>query len=947
MIGFLRVVARAAFIALIVLSVAAGAALALTLGYFERDLPDLTEIANYVPAVGSKIYDANGALMTEFEREHRIPVKFDHIPPLVIHAFLAAEDRDFYKHGGVNPVAMLRAAATDLLRLPSGQRPIGASTITQQVVRHFLLSNEVSITRKIKEALLAYRIERTLSKDRILEIYLNEIYLGQGAYGVAAAADTYFHKPLDKLSLAEAASLAALPKSPTNYNPARHPHAAKARRDWVLAGMAEVGWIDQAQAKEAMAAPLGVAPQAAPADPASAEAMGYFLEEVRRELVARFGDKTVYEGGLSVHTSYRPDYQKMAEAAFRDGLVAYDRRHGWRGPLARYPDAAAARRALAGMAAPPAPAGWQPAAVTATGREQATIALKDGGAGHIPLRDLRWARRTEKDQRLGPAVRRVSDVLHPGDIVLVEKQPAKGHHHSAAASYELLQIPDASGGVVVEDPDTGRVFALVGGWSFRQSQFDRAIQAMRQPGSSFKPFVYVTALENGFTPDSMVEDEPVSIPQGPGLPDWQPANYESGYVGATTLSDALVHSRNLATVHVALALGLPAIAQTVEAFGVMDKMPPYYSMVLGAGATTLTRMTTAYAMIDNGGHWLMSSLIDTVQDRNGHILYQKGTPGCAACFVAAGPHAGSDKSSLYRPAGPAEASMRSLPEAGFADGATEYRPHKPDPLVTPTADWQLVQMMEGVVKRGTGIAVASVGKPLAGKTGTTSDWVDAWFIGFSPGLVAGVYVGFDDPRTLGHGEQGGHVAAPIFRDFMSAALRNKPVKDFAPPPGAEPVVASSDASSSDDADMAGAWSDANGAADSGYYDPGTDPGNYPDAAADSGAPYPGDAAGNGLRQVAPGFYTTAPGGVGADRGSRVAREVAPPEYPAPYRLPDGGPGNRYAWRGYDPRGAQPSYPQSWGPEGGEMRYPPYPDAAPRGPAPPGSARPDRGTGGLY
>ncbi|HEX5499983.1 MAG TPA: penicillin-binding transpeptidase domain-containing protein, partial [Thermomicrobiales bacterium] len=440
----------------------------------------------------------------------------------------------------------------------------------------------------------------------------------------------------------------------------------------------------------------------------------------------------------------------------------------------------------------------QYAAVAAITRDAATIALKDGKHGRIPLGELRWARRTEADQRLGHAVRRASDVLTTGDVVIVEPAVADAgqtRHGSEGGSYALRQIPNVSGGVVVEDPKTGRIFALVGGWSFRQSQFDRATQAMRQPGSSFKPFVYVTALENGFSPDSEVDDSPVSISQGPGLPPWQPVNYESSYVGETTLDDALVHSRNLATVHVALSIGLPKIAKTVEDFGVMDKMPGYYSMVLGAGATTLTRMTNAYSMIDNGGHWLLASVIDLVQDRHGHILYQKGVKDCAACFIAGGSHNGSDSGGIYQSAGPAASSMSDLTNASYAADATLYKPKKPDPLVTPEADWQLIQMMEGVIERGTGIAVSAVGKPLAGKTGTTSDWFDAWFIGFSPALTAGVYVGFDDPRTLGHGEQGGHVAAPIFRDFMTAALQNAPATDFAPPD----AIVSADASESVDA----------------------------------------------------------------------------------------------------------------------------------------------------
>ncbi len=607
-------------------------------------------------------------------------------------------------------------------------------------------------------------------------------------------------------TLAEAALLAALPKAPNNYNPIRHPAAARARRDWVLAGMADVGWISAAQARMAMAEPLGVQLRSEPPGDQAGGHSGYFTEEVRRELIARFGEKSVYEGGLTVRTSYVPAYQQMAETAFRNGLVAYDRRHGWRGPLAHLPSGAAAQAALFSMADPPGPDGWQLAAVTAIDGGGATIAMKSGGVGRIPLDELRWARRTLGDQRVGTAVQRAGDVVHPGDVVLVEPVataalPPKGRYAAvnAVPSYALRQIPDVSGGVVVMDPKTGRVFALVGGWSFRQSQFDRATQAQRQPGSAIKPLVYVTALENGFTPSSAVEDVPVEIPQGPGLPPWEPVNYEGNYVGATTLEDALIHSRNLATVHVAMTIGMPAIAKTVHDFGVMDRMPLYYSMALGAGDTTLLRLTSAYAMLDNGGHWLMSSVIDLVQDRNGRILYQKGVNGCAACFVAGSPRNGPDTGTIYRPTGAADPSSIYLPNATYIDNALVYKPTKRDPLVTEEADTELLSMMQGVVERGTGIAVAAVGKPLAGKTGTTSDWFDAWFVGFSPDLTAGVFVGFDEPRTLGDGEVGGHVAAPIFRDFMAAALKGKPAKPFPVPAGAAAALASTSTSASDDA----------------------------------------------------------------------------------------------------------------------------------------------------
>ena len=794
MLRALRIIARIAFVGIVVGTIGVGAFIAITLAHFSRDLPDLQQIANYVPATGSKVYAANGTLMSQFELEHRIPVQLANVPKLVIQAFLAAEDRDFYSHNGVNPGAIFRAGLADVMRMHRGQRPMGASTITQQVVRHFLLTNEVSVGRKIKEALLAYRIEKALSKDRILEIYLNEIYLGAGAYGVAAAADTYFQKPLDQLSLSEIAFLATLPKAPNNYNPFRHPEAAKARRDWVLAGMAEIGAVTQVQAKSASAEPIGAHLR----NDLVGGPTGYFAEEVRRELIGRFGEKAVYEGGLTARTSFDPNYQQMSEVAFRNGLVAYDRRHGWRGPVNHQPTPAAAEAALLTMAPPAGIAPWQLAAVTEVDAGGASIAVKGGGTGRISVEELRWARRTIADQQLGAYVRQPRDVVEPGDIILVEAMsnnvgPASAGRGrraipvaatSAVPAYGLRQIPDVSGGIVVSDPQTGRVYAMVGGWSFQQSQFNRATQAQRQPGSAFKPFVYVTAMQNGFTPSSVVDDAPISIPQGPGLPPWSPGNYEGDYVGPTTLDDALTHSRNLVTARLATMIGLPPIAQTVEAFDVMDHMPLYYSMTLGAGDTTLLRMTNAYAMLDNGGHWLLPSVIDTVQDRDGHVIYQKGVNGCAACYVAAGQRNAADNSALYH-AGGAPSGATQVAGASYADNPIVYKPTKPDPLVEPTADAEIISMMQDVVQKGTGTEVAKVGKPIAGKTGTTSDFFDAWFVGFTPDLAAGVYVGFDDPRTLGNGEVGGRVAAPIFRDFMMAALKDKPAKPFAPPEGAE------------------------------------------------------------------------------------------------------------------------------------------------------------------
>ncbi|MGH7093203.1 MAG: penicillin-binding protein 1A, partial [Stellaceae bacterium] len=582
------------------------------------------------------------------------------------------------------------------------------------------------------------------------------------------------------------------PKAPHEYNPSRNPVAAKNRRDYVIGGMVDMGWLTPAQGSAAIAEPIRLAPPRPPDDNRD----GYFVEDVRRELIARYGQKVVYEGGLTVRTSYTPADQTMAERAFRSGLVAYDRLHGWRGPIVRLGSARAAVAALATTPDPPGIGNWQLAAVVSADWNGAQVAIKGGGEGSIPLDRLRWARRTIDNQQLGPPVVRASEVLSPGDIVLVEQlpggaaAPARRVRHSAGAAlpiYGLRQIPNVSGAMAVMEPRTGRLLAVVGGWDFRRSQFDRATQAWRQPGSSIKPFVYVTALEGDFTPSSIVEDAPIELPQGPGMPMWKPVNYEDTFVGPSTLRQALVHSRNLVTARLASMIGMKSIAQTVEEFGIMDKMPLYYSMALGAGDTTVVRMTGAYAMLDNGGHWVLPSLIDMVQDRNGHILYQKGAAYCASCFVIAGPRSGSDAAAGFT-ASPLPPNTPSyLSNVTYGANPMLYRPNKPDPLVGPIADYQIISMMEDVVQHGTGTAVAAVGKPLAGKTGTTNNWNDAWFVGFSPNLVAGVYVGFDQPRTLGHGEVGGRVAAPIFRDFMEAALANIPAIPFKEPATADMV----------------------------------------------------------------------------------------------------------------------------------------------------------------
>ncbi len=755
---------RFLFVCTVLLAIAGGVFAGLTIWYFGRDLPDYQQLAHYEPPIMTRVQAGDGRLLAEYATERRVFVPIAAIPKQVIRAFVSAEDKNFYTHHGVDPASILRAALTDVGRWRSNRRPVGASTITQQVAKNMLLSNEVSISRKVKEILLATRIDEALSKDRILELYLNEIYLGSGAYGVAAAALTYFDKSLNELALGEAAFLAGLPKAPNNYNPARFPQAAKARRDWVLDRMGEDGNATPAEIALAKAEPLTVRHR----EEAEIVTGPYFAEEVRRELLARYGETALYQGGLSVHTSLDARLQGEADKALRDGLIAYDRGHGgWRGPAGHIdPGPNWSRRlAAAPLPAGAATAGWELAVVLRTERDGAAIGLKDGETGRIPFAQMRWARPLRDDSSLGAFPRSAADVVKPGDLVLVEKlapEPAKPGPSRArpavletsAPLYNLCQIPEVSGALVVMDPHTGRVLALSGGFSYEMSQFDRATQAKRQPGSAIKPFVYLTALENGFTPSTLVDDDPISLSQGPGLPPWTPNNYEHNFMGPIPLRVALEHSRNLATAHVAATIGMEAIGQTVEKFGIMDHMPRMYSMALGAGETTPLKLTAAYAMLDEDGKRITPTLIDRVQDRNGKTIFRADNRVCKSCN-----------------------------NVEWHDQPVPTIPDDREQIADPVAAFQDVEMMEGVVQRGTGVAVKAVGKPIAGKTGTTTDWQDAWFVGFTPDLAAGVFVGYDDPVSLGSGEQAAVVAAPIFRDFMIAALKDAPATEFRTPPG--------------------------------------------------------------------------------------------------------------------------------------------------------------------
>src|SRR4249920_2747388 len=734
---------------LFVVGVAASAGL---LWHFSKDLPDYSQLQDYEPPVMTRVHAADGSLVAEYARERRLYIPIQAVPKLVVSAFLSAEDKNFYEHGGLDFTGIARAGVVYAQNFGSGRHPQGASTITQQVAKNFLLSNEVSFTRKIKEVLLALKIERTYSKDKILELYLNEIYLGLGAYGIAAASLVYFDKAVNELSVPEAAYLASLPKAPTNYHPFRQRERAIERRNWVIDRMAESGFVKSADAEKAKRSPLGVTSKATSAHVFAAE---YFAEEVRRDLYERYGEKKLYEGGLSVRTSLDTKLQVLARKTFTEGLMRFDEAQGWRGPVTKIDIAGDWGVKLAEVKALSDIAPWRLAVVLEVGDQSARIGLQPGrepggyvskerAVGILPLDGMKWARTG------GKPVAKANQVVNPGDVIYVE--PAK-----TDGQFVLHQIPEVSGAMVVEDPWTGRVLAMVGGFSFDQSQFNRATQALRQPGSSFKPFVYAAALDNGYTPSTIVLDAPVEIDQGPGVGVWRPENYEGGFNGPSTLRYGIEHSRNVMTVRLAQDIGMPLIAEYAKRFGVYDDLPPYLSFALGAGETTVLRLVTAYSMFDNGGKRIKPTLIDRIQDRDGHTIYKHDQRECRGCDA--------DK-------------WGNQPEPVLVD--------KREQVLDPMTAYQITSMMEGVVLRGTAAGAGfqkEVGKPVAGKTGTTNDEKDAWFIGFTPDLVVGVYMGYDKPRHLGRGATGGHLSAPIVKDFMKVALADKPAVPFRVPPG--------------------------------------------------------------------------------------------------------------------------------------------------------------------
>jgi penicillin-binding protein 1A len=733
---------------LLFLAVVGAIAAWLVYEHFSQDLPDYYQLASYDPPVVSRIYAGDGRLLAEYATENRVFVPISVMPKRVINAFLAAEDKTFYTHHGVDLPGVLNAVWINIKNLGDDRRPVGASTITQQVTKNFLLSNEVSYKRKIREMILAFRIEKAFPKSRILELYLNQIYLGSGNYGVATAALNYFNKSLDELTIGEAAYLGALPKAPNNYNIVRDHQAALDRRNWVIDRMREDGHISVAEADAAKQEPLELHIRGE-TDHVVAD---YFAEEVRREIVQRFGEDGLYKKGLAIRATIDPRLQELADRVLRQHLVSYDKTQGYRGPLQHVDSIENWQETLEGLPPMPWLYTWQPAIVTEATKATATVGFKDGTTGEITVGDLGWAHPRSPEGRLGPAPSATTDILKVGDIIAVEPLVEDGN--VIPGRYALRQVPEISGAMVAMDPHTGRVLAMTGGWSYQQSEFNRATQAKRQPGSSFKPIVYLAALESGFTPSTMILDAPIVIDQGPGLPLWRPENYAQDFLGAATMRRGLENSRNLMTIRMAQTIGMAKVAEMASRLGAIDNMQQTLAMSLGAGETTVMRLAGAYAEIVNGGKKVDPTLIDRVQDANGWTIYRQDQRPCDGCQM-----------SSYNGEAPPE-----IPDT---------RPQ----VLEPATAYQMVSMLEGVVNRGTGTAVKAVGKPLAGKTGTTNEGRDVWFMGFSPDLVAGVYLGFDQPRSLGEKATGGRYSAPIFRDFMMEALKNEPATPFRVPPG--------------------------------------------------------------------------------------------------------------------------------------------------------------------
>ena len=692
---------------------------------FSNSIPDYRFLKNYKPPVSSKMYSGNGELVADFSKEKRIFVPYEAIPKNVINSFLSAEDKNFFSHPGVDAKGVIRAIFNNVQNIISSQRLEGASTITQQVAKNFLLTNEVSINRKIKEAILAFRIERALSKERILELYLNQIYLGSGAYGVAAASLEYFDKSIKELNYNEAALLAALPKAPSKYNPYRDKKLAKFRRNLVLKNLLENKFINQEEYLNFKDKQI----ELKKVKKVFLEDSQYYIEDVRKNIIDKLTYEKVYNQGYNINTPINLNLQKIATQSLRNGLVAYDRRKGWRGPIKNISYTKDWLNKIEKKFQLEKSIGWQIAIIKKINQFNSIIETENNHEGEIQYKDISW---TKKD---------FDELFKEGDIIYVKKINEN--------SYSLQQLPQINGGIVAIDPFTGRVLALSGGFSFKNSEFNRASQALRQPGSAFKPFVYALALENKYTPSSLVLDAPLVLDQGVDLKKWKPENYGKKFYGPSTLRVGLEKSRNLMTVRIAQNLGIDKIVNFSKIMNIYQKPEELLSISLGSAETTLLSLTSAYCSFVNGGKLIRPVLIDRIQDGEGNTIVNNENRKCIDC----------DKISF---------TGNEFPEI-----EDDYQQ-----VLSPQTAYQLTSILQGAVERGTGKKLKKLGLNLAGKTGTTNKNTDAWFVGFTSNLVIGVYVGMDNPKPLGRFETGSKAALPIFEEFVKKAIKKSDARPF-------------------------------------------------------------------------------------------------------------------------------------------------------------------------
>ncbi len=691
---------------------------------YSNDIPDYKFLKNYKPPVSSKVYSGEGELVADFSQEKRVFVPYSSIPKNIINAFLSAEDKNFFSHPGVDAKGVLRAVINNISNIISSERLEGASTITQQVAKNFLLTNEVSINRKIKEAILAFRIERALSKERILELYLNQIYLGSGAYGIAAASLEYFDKSIRDINYSEAALLAALPKAPSRYNPYKDIEVAKYRRNLVLKNLLDNNyitseWYEKLKNKEII---LNKNKKI------YLEDAQYFIEDVRKNVIENFTYDKVYKQGLNINTPINLEFQKIATNSLRDGLVSYDQRKGWRGPLTNKIYNSNWNKDLKKFYLEKS-IGWSLAIVKKINKFSAEIETEDKIQGVIKYKDISWTKKEFKN------------LLQTGDIIYVKKISDK--------KFSLQQLPKINGGIVVMDPFTGRILALSGGFSFKKSEFNRATQAKRQPGSAFKPFVYALALENNYTPTSLVLDAPLVLDQGDDLKMWKPENYGKKFYGPSTLRTGLEKSRNLMTVRIAQDLGIERIVNFSKDLKIYENPEELLSISLGSAETTLINLTSAYSAFVNGGKLVEPILIDRIQDSEGNTIYNNNLRQCIDC----------DQISYL--------------SNDYPKIQNNYKQ-----IFSPETAYQMTSILEGVVQRGTGKKLRDLNLNIAGKTGTTNKNTDTWFIGFTSNLLVGVYVGSDSPSPLGKYETGSKTSLPIFKDFIKQAVKKSDARPF-------------------------------------------------------------------------------------------------------------------------------------------------------------------------